>query len=107
MTTTPYGIIHFFAGGTQAQYDASVAAVHPAPDVLPAGQIYHVAGPSEGGFTIVAVHDSQASWERFRDDVLLPRLQAGIEGGFTAPPVETAFPATSLVTLTGRQIVLT
>ena len=30
------------------------------------GQIFHAAGPS-GGWTIVAVHDSQASWETFRD----------------------------------------
>ena len=24
-----YGIVHFFAGGTKEQYDASLAAVHP------------------------------------------------------------------------------
>ena len=38
----------------------------------------------------MAVHESQESWERFRDDILLPRMQAGIEGGFTSPPEETA-----------------
>lgn len=106
MSTSPYGIVHVFPGGTQAQYEASVAAVHPGPDELPPGQLYHAAGPSEGGFTIVAIHDSQASWERFRDEVLLPRLQAGIEGGFTSAPVETAFPVSNLVTLKGRQIIL-
>jgi hypothetical protein len=37
----------------------------------------------------MAVHESQESWERFRDDILLPRLQAGIEGGFQTPPEET------------------
>ena len=57
---------------------------------LPAGQIFHAAGPSEGGWTIMAVHDSQASWEQFRDQVLMPRMQAGIEGGFEAAPQETA-----------------
>jgi hypothetical protein len=31
------------------------------------------------------------SWERFRDDTLMPRLQAGTDGGFEAPPQETAF----------------
>ena len=84
-----YGIVHFFPGGTRSQYEASIAAVHPA-DGLPAGQIFHAAGPSEGGWTIMAVHDSQASWEQFRDEVLMPRMQAGIEGGFEAPPQETA-----------------
>jgi hypothetical protein len=35
------------------------------------------------------VEKSQSSWERFRDGILLPKLQAGIEGGFTTPPIET------------------
>lgn len=83
-----YGIIHYFPGGTKEQYEASVAAVHPGPDQLPAGQIFHAAGPSEGGWTVVAVHDSQASWEKFNDEILMPRMQAGIEGGFTTPPEE-------------------
>jgi hypothetical protein len=84
-----YGIIHHFAGGTKEQYEASLAAVHPGRDKLPDGQIFHAAGPSAGGWTIIAVHESKKSWERFRDQTLLPRLQAGIEGGFAGPPEET------------------
>lgn len=49
------------------------------------------AGPSADGWTIFAVHDSKASWEGFRDSTLMPRMQQGIEGGFTAPPEETGF----------------
>jgi hypothetical protein len=86
-----YGVVHRFAGGTKDQYEASIVAVHPSRDRLPEGQQFHAAGPSEGGWTIVAVHDSQESWEKFRDDILMPRMQAGIEGGFTAPPEETTF----------------
>lgn len=85
-----YGVVHHFAGGTREQYEASIAAVHPGDGVLPAGQIFHAAGPSDGGWTIMAVHDSKESWETFRDNVLMPRMQQGIEGGFTAPPAETA-----------------
>ena len=85
-----YGIVHHFPGGTKEQYEASLAAVHPGPDKLPDGQIFHAAGPSAGGWTIVAVHDSQESWEHFRDTVLLPTLGAGVEGGFATPPEETA-----------------
>jgi hypothetical protein len=85
-----YGIVHHFPGGTQEQYEASIAAVHPSDGSLPEGQIFHAAGPSEGGWTIVAVHESQESWERFRDGVLGPKLQAGVEGGFQSPPQETA-----------------
>jgi len=86
-----YGIMHFFSGGTREQYEASVKAVHPSSDQLPEGQTFHAAGPSPGGWTIVAIHESQESWEQFRDNVLMPRMQAGIEGGFPEPPVETAF----------------
>jgi hypothetical protein len=86
-----YGIVHFFPGGTKEQYEASLAAVHPDSGTLPSGQIYHAAGPSAGGWTIVAVHDSKESWERFRDDILMPSLQKGVEGGFATPPQEQAF----------------
>ena len=83
-----YGVVHHFAGGTKEQYEASIAAVHPAGG-LPPGQIFHAAGPSDGGWTIMAVHDSKESWEKFRDGVLIPTMQAGIEGGFTGHPSET------------------
>ena len=64
-----YGVIHYFPGGTREQYDASIAAVHPSATELPDGQVFHAAGPSQGGWTIIAVHDTRASWESFRDDI--------------------------------------
>ena len=51
-----YGIVHYFADGTEEQYEASIAAVHPSRGSLPDGQIFHAAGPSDGGWTIMAVH---------------------------------------------------
>jgi len=87
----PYAIVHFFPGGTKDQYERAIAVVHPSRDRLPAGQIFHAAGPSAGGWTIMAVHDSKESWERFRDQILVPRLQKGIEGGLNGPPQETEF----------------
>ena len=93
-----YVVQHHFPGGTQAQYDATIAAVHPARDRMPDGQVFHAAGPSEGGWTILAVHESQASWESFRDGILIPRMQAGIVGGFPTPPTETAIDLYSIVT---------
>lgn len=30
-----YGIVHLFAGGTEYQYQASIAAVHPSDGVCP------------------------------------------------------------------------
>ena len=86
-----YAIIHFFKDGTAEQYEASLAAVHPDPSTLPQGQILHVAGPSKGGWTVIAVHESKESWEAFRDNKLMPKMQEGVDGGFTAPPEETSF----------------
>ena len=85
-----YAIVHYFPSGTKEQYEASIAAVHPSRKSLPKGQIFHAAGPSAGGWTIVAVHDSKESWERYRDGILMPRMQKGIKGGFTTPPQETS-----------------
>lgn len=92
-----YAIVHHFPGGTKEQYEASIAAVHPGEGRLPDGQISHLAGPSAGGWTIVAVHDSKESWERFRDGILMPRMQQGIAGGFTTPPQETAIDVYNLI----------
>ena len=61
------------------------------------GQTFHAAGASAGGWTILAVHDSKESWEKFRDEILVPQMQKGIEGGFATPPEETAFEVHNLV----------
>ncbi len=91
-----YAVVHQFPGGTRQQYEASIAAVHPSRDELPKGQIFHAAGPSADGWTIVAVHESRASWEEFRDRVLTPKLQQGVKGGFPTPPQEIAFEVDNL-----------
>src|SRR5450432_942450 len=91
-----YAVVHNFPGGTKEQYEASINAVHPSRNVLPKGQIYHAAGPSAGGWTIVAVHESKQSWEQFRDGILMPKMQQGIKGGFATPPQETTFEVQNL-----------
>lgn len=85
-----YGVVHQFAGGTQEQYEASVAVVHPSDGSLPDGQRFHAAGPSPDGWTVVVVYDTQQGYEQFRDGVLMPKM-AEIEGGFTSPPRESTF----------------
>jgi hypothetical protein len=85
-----YCVVHQFKDGTKEQYEASVAAVHPA-GALPPGQLHHFAGPSADGWTIVAIHDSQSGWENFRNNTLGPRMAAGIDGGFPAMPEESTF----------------
>lgn len=92
-----YGVVHHFPGGTREQYEASIAAVHPADGALPDGQTFHAAGPTEGGWVITAIHDSRESWEHFRDSILGPKMAQGIDGGFTSPPSETTFDVHNLV----------
>jgi len=84
-----YGIVHHFPGGTKEQYEASIGTAHPSDGSLPEGQFFHVAGPSGDGWVIVAIHDSQESWERFRDEKLIGPSDVG--GGFPTEPQETTF----------------
>ena len=86
-----FGIVHTFRGGTQEQYENALKVVHPDGGAgLPDGQLLHLAGPSEDGWVVVAVHESKASWEKFRDGILLAGL-ASVEDGLPAPPEETSF----------------
>jgi len=86
-----FGIVNHFRGGTKEQYEAGLARVHPADGSLPAGQTYHAAGPTDGGWTVVALWDSRESWERFRDETLMPGLQALGDAGLPLPPQVTEF----------------
>jgi hypothetical protein len=80
-----YLLTHFWPGGTEEHYRRTIAAVHP-PGGLPPGQRYHMAGPTEGGFLIVAVWDSKEDSDRFVRDTLMAAMP--VEGGFTPPPEE-------------------
>lgn len=84
-----YAIVHFFPGGTREHYDAAMAVVHPGEGQLPDGQLFHAAGATPGGWTIIAVHESKESWERF-SEVATPQAH-GLEGAFPTSPQETTF----------------
>jgi hypothetical protein len=80
-----YLLTHFWPAGTEEQYEATVAAVHP-PDGLPEGQRYHAAGPTDGGFLIAAVWDSKEHSDRFVSEELMAK--GPVEGGLVGPPQE-------------------
>ncbi len=80
-----YLMTHFWPGGTEDQYRASLAVAHP-PGGLPEGQLYHAAGPTDGGVLIAAVWDSKESADRFMSETLLPAMP--VEGGFAGQPEE-------------------
>jgi hypothetical protein len=82
-----YLITHFWPGATEEQYRATVAAVHPAGG-LPDGQVYHAAGPTEGGILITAVWDSKERADDFVQNKLIASMP--IAGGFEGHPEERA-----------------
>jgi hypothetical protein len=86
-----YGIVHRFTGGTKEHYEAGLAQVHPSDGSLPKGQTYHAAGATDDGWIVIALWDSVESWERFRDETLLPGLQGLGDAGFPTLPEETTF----------------
>lgn len=90
-----YLITHFWPGATQAQYEATIAVAHP-PDALPEGQVYHAAGPAEGGFLIAAVWESKDQFERFVQEKLIANMP--IEGGFSGQPEERTAEVVNLQT---------
>lgn len=86
-----YAITNYFKGGTKAQYDATVEAVHPdGGKGLPAGQTHHFAGETGDGVMVIAIWDSKETWEKFRDTTLVPILTS-TDGVLPGPPTETHF----------------
>jgi hypothetical protein len=88
-------LTHFWPGGTEEQYRATLAAVHPA-NGLPDGQLYHAAGATEGGYLITVVWDSKESSDRFVSDVLVASMP--VEGGFEGQPDERGAEVSNLET---------
>jgi len=86
-TTMAYLLTHFWPGGTEAEYRATVAAATDAAGgTLP--ESFHAAGPTDGGFLIAAVYDSKEACDRFVSETLMPLMP--IEGGLVGPPQERA-----------------
>jgi hypothetical protein len=79
-------VTHFYEGGTKEQYEAVLESVHP-PGGLPSGLHYHAAGPTQDGWLVLGIWESQAAFDRFRSDTLIPTIQR-LEGGFVGPPTE-------------------
>jgi hypothetical protein len=80
-----YLLTHFWPGATEDQYRATLDAVHPAGG-LPAGQLHHAGGPTDGGILIAVLWDSKESADRFVSEVLMAAMP--IEGGFSGRPDE-------------------
>lgn len=55
------------------QYEGVTAALM---DPAPAGLILHVAGPTDEGFRMIDIWESEQAWDRFRAERLAPAIAA-------------------------------
>lgn len=78
-----YLLTHFWPGGTEEQYRTTLSAVTEA-----AGgrrpETFHAAGPTDGGFLIVAAYESKQASDRFVSEVIMPLMP--LDGGLIGPP---------------------
>ncbi len=58
---------------TWEQYEHLAAAIAARPE----GLIIHVAGPTDEGFRIIGVWDSESAWERFKAELPLEHAPPG------------------------------
>ena len=67
--------VHFWPGGTEEQYRAMIKVLHPETG-LPEGQSSHTSGPTEGGYLISVVWESEGAERRFHAE----HAPAGVAG---------------------------
>ena len=84
-------LIHEGPGVTQAQYEQVHHEVSPGEQV-PEGCVYHVAGPTETGWCVVEVWESEEALQRFVQEKLHAALQ---RAGITGPP--RVFPVANIM----------
>ena len=80
-----------FSGGTQQQYDAIHAHMGIDSDP-PEGNIFHAAGPVEGGWGIIDFWESRDAFDRFAASRLQTALQELGERTFSSSPDIKEFP---------------
>jgi hypothetical protein len=71
--------------GVTAEEDAAMMKALDVEGSPPAGGRIRMAGPMAGGWRIVSLWDSEADFERFRDDRLVPALA---DTGRVVPRIE-------------------
>lgn len=82
-----YLLTHFWPGGTEEQYQATLAAAtEAAGGSIP--ESFHAACVTDGGVLIVATYESQEVAERFVQETLMPLMP--IQGGLVGPPEQRA-----------------
>ena len=74
-----YAFVQDVAASWEQYERVAGVLVEPAPE----GLVLHVAGPTDEGFRIIAVWESEEAWLRFLAD----RLGTAVDGAAEVPPV--------------------
>lgn len=82
----PYAFVEDIAASWE-HYERFAAAFEGTP---PDGLLLHAAGPTDEGFRIIGVWESEADWERFRADRLDPGAETVGEVGPTVRVLRAA-----------------
>jgi hypothetical protein len=80
-------VVNEIPQGTQGFYDEVSARVTP-DDRLPDGCRVHIAGPSNGGWRVITVWDSEEKFQQFRNETLIPAMREVGGDDFIAPTVQ-------------------
>jgi hypothetical protein len=83
-------------GGNQDFYDQVNPKVMPGGK-LPDGCQVHIAGPTENGWRVITVWDSDEQFQQFRDEKLIPALRESGGEERVAPSISTS-PVYNLIT---------
>jgi hypothetical protein len=93
----PIGVLHDLPGATRETYESIVRELTGGPmeslsDWPVDGVLCHIAGPTDGGWRVVDVWESEESFRSFGQK-LVPAMEAA---GVTSPPPQT-FPVHNFV----------
>ncbi|MCA1845441.1 MAG: hypothetical protein LC792_20055 [Actinobacteria bacterium] len=89
-------IVNELEGGGQEMYDAVNPKVMEGGQ-LPEGCQAHIAGPSDKGWRVITVWDSEEQFQEFRDSELIPAIQEAGYGDRVTPNIQ-AQPVYKLIT---------
>ena len=92
-------VLYEIPGMSQAQYDKIIELLQRG-GIRAQGRTYHVAGPTEGGFRVLDVFDSQGAFDAFVQEKLGPIMQEAQ----VPPPQIQAWPIHNMLTGTDHHL---
>jgi hypothetical protein len=81
-------VVNEIEGGSQDLYDQVNPKVLP-DGKLPDGCQVHIAGPTEKGWRVITVWDSDERFQQFRNDKLIPAMRETGGEDRIAPTIDT------------------